>query len=97
MPECAYDGVGCCEWQSFRNDSDGIYGIPIVQKEADQFSCRESERRSREKLDIPNTYELDLHIDRERFLKFGRLLPSNTVRARVHLVRKWDLLEIACG
>jgi hypothetical protein len=97
VPECAHDGVGCCKWQSFRNDADGIYGIPIVQKEVDQLSFRQSKSGWEEKLNIPNTHELDLHIHRERFLEFGRLLPSNTVPARVHLVRKWDLLKIAGG
>ena len=61
------------------------------------YSIREGERGRGGKLDIPNTHELDLYVHRECFLEFGRLLPSNIVRARVHLVRKWDLLEIAGG
>ncbi len=48
-------------------------------------------------MNLPNADKLDIDIDAEGFLERHALLPTNGVRARVHLVRKWDLLVVVRG
>ena len=44
---------------------------------------------------IPNSYELDINIDREGPLECGALAPARLIVARVHFICEWDLLVIA--
>ena len=39
---------------------------------------------------------IDVDVDGEGFLERGALLPPSLVRSREHLVREWDLLDVAC-
>jgi hypothetical protein len=43
----------------------------------------------------PNTYQVDLNIDRESLLESSALSPTRLVVMGIHFVREWDLLMIA--
>lgn len=43
---------------------------------------------------VPDTNEFDRDFHRKGFFEFGGLLPSDRVCACIHLVGKWNLLEI---
>lgn len=53
--------------------------------------------RTHERLSLPDANEVDADIQAEGFLERPALIPSIFVRARVHLVREWDLLMVVQG
>jgi hypothetical protein len=56
-----------------------------------------NQSRSGKKSDTfsPDTNKLDINVSAEAFLECVGLLPSDIVRAGVHFVRKWHLLDVA--